>query len=87
MTYDYSRLVSDEEFVDTVADLYAAGERLPGDGGVPIDAVADTLGVSKDTASRHLKRLADAGEVDRVLGLGPKGPQPSYAPVEVDDAG
>jgi len=55
-------------------------------GGVHTTHLADVLGRDKSTIQAHMAELNDAGEVERVTGIGDTGrPRVSYLPAE-DDA-
>ncbi|WP_139326666.1 hypothetical protein [Natrinema saccharevitans] len=77
------RLVSDEELVERVAECIAAGETIPAGGASPT-TVAAGLSISASTADKHLRRLADAGRLERDFGVRNGARKTGYRPVPED---
>ncbi|WP_455448127.1 hypothetical protein [Natrinema thermotolerans] len=77
------RLVSDEELVERVAECIAAGETIPAGGASPT-MVATGLSISPSTADKHLRRLANAGRLERDFGVRNGARKTGYRPVPED---
>jgi len=77
----------DEEILEAVRELYAAGETDPLEGGVHPETVGDRLGIDRKTAEHRCRELADEGQLVRRDGVNPETMQSriSYAPVEDGD--
>lgn len=71
--------VTYDEYLRAVETLQARDETIRL-GGVTSRRVAEHVGVVRATATDHLSRLVEAGELERVTGLTEYGPTASYRP-------
>lgn len=78
--------IADQEFVDAVAELAAAGATDIG-GGVPPAAIADAVDCAESTARQRLPTLVDDGALVQEWGFMPIGSRPrrSYLPGDRDE--
>ncbi|MCU4926937.1 winged helix-turn-helix transcriptional regulator [Halobacteria archaeon AArc-dxtr1] len=68
------------EIVSAVENLVAAEVTDTVGGGAPSTAIAEETGLARKTVENYLKRLLEAGRVERVYGVGPHGPRYNYLP-------
>lgn len=69
--------------LETIRTLYDQGQTDAAEGGVSPLTIADERDdVSRNSIAKHCRRLTEAGVLERVHGLGPTGPRPSYLPTE-----
>lgn len=73
--------------LEAIHKLADKGETDGAGGGVATPTVAEEIGVDRATVAKHVRTLVDEGKLERVNGIGPTGPRPSYFPTEDDEDG
>lgn len=73
------QIATESEYRHAVETLHAEGETIPLRG-VKSATVAAHVGVDRSTAAKHLRKLVESGDLERVRGLTEYGPQDSYRP-------
>lgn len=74
--------------LETITELADAGEVDAAEGGVSTKAVAEATDVPQDVITDHVLELVEAGKLERVRGISPKGrPRPSYLSTARADGG